>query len=185
MYIGSQSSQEDSTINNIENQYNYFNNDEPLRFYEKDIKDIIVCFSNEYKSVLIGIGNDNDFSNIPLLEEKNELNNLSNEYFEEIKDKHMMYFFKIDAFLKDPKNKAYLEMYTETADELKCTIIANRERYSNFDKIFPEVGLYILTRHEEVLRSKRKLIYAFLHYMYCNCDIGRKTKKEGKNDKTT
>ncbi|WP_346917381.1 ABC-three component system protein [Clostridium sp.] len=185
MHIGSQSSQQDSTINNIEKQYNYFNNDEPLRFYEKDIKDIIVCFSKVYKSVSDEISNDNSFSNIPLLEEKNKLNNLSNEYFEEIKDKHMMYFLKIDAFLKDPKNIIYLEMYTETADELKCNIIANRERYSNFDKVFLEVGLYILMRHEEVLRSKRKLIYAFLHYMYCNCDIGQKTEKESKNDKAT
>lgn len=186
--INNQTSKDNSTINNINNQNNtyVFPEDKIIRFYEEDIKNIIIYFSKEIDNICDDISEDVDFMNIPLLETKNCLNNLSNDYFKNIKEDHMQYFYKIDNFLKDPKNKLYLKMYSNTIHELKLKITSFRKDYGEFDRIFIVLYDYTFNKHEEELRLDRNFIFVFLHFMYCNCDIGKRCEEEMiKNDKTT
>ncbi|MBV4422782.1 ABC-three component system protein [Clostridium tyrobutyricum] len=175
-----QISKDNSTINNIKNQNNtyVFPEDKVICFYEEDIKSIIIYFSKEIDNICNDISEDVDFMNIPLLEVKNCLNNLSNDYFEDIKEGHMQYFYKIDNFLKDPKNKQYLKMYMDTIAELKFKITSFRKDYDKFERIFIVLYDYTFNNHKDELRLDRNLIFVFLHFMYCNCDIGKKCKEE-------
>ena len=94
-----------------------------IQFFERDIKNVIVYFSDNLESI---DGILDDLDKIPL-EEKNELNSLSDDYFEIIKEDYMEYFGKIDSFLKDPKNSEYLQMYQNTVVELRRKITIKRK----------------------------------------------------------
>lgn len=178
--VEKQINNEGSTTNNINNQNNYtFHKEKVINFHEKDIKDIIIYFSNQIDNIsIIKNEEDADFINIPLLKTKNKLNKLSNEYFEELKDNHMGYFYKIDTFLKDPKNKKYLRMYKNTTSEIKYKIIATRKDYPSFESILMDLYDCTLNKNLEELPLDRDFIFVFLHFMYCNCDIGIKCDKE-------
>ncbi|QZY56665.1 ABC-three component system protein [Crassaminicella profunda] len=145
-----------------------------LTFYEEDIKDVIIYFSRNINYI---DGNIDDMKKIPL-EEKNEINGLSEDYFEIIKEDFMEYFAKIDTFLKDPKNVEYLEMYQGTVGELKHKITIRRKYYEYFEEIFEDLYDYIFKRNKKEIKSEKGIIWVFLHYMYCNCDIGKKCKEE-------
>lgn len=145
----------------------------PLRFNEQDIKDIIIAFdgsseriTTKTKSIL-----DSDFVD---KEAKNALNNLSVEYFEFIKDNSLDYFTKIEMFLQDPKNDKYRRMYENTVGDLREIIIIERTRFNEFEHILKHLVDYIVQENKEKLKDLRNLVRVFVHFMYFNCDIGKK-----------
>ncbi|MCP4219208.1 MAG: hypothetical protein GY765_31525 [bacterium] len=105
-------------------------------------------------------------------EEKNRLNNLSKEYFDDMKKHSLSYFNKIDKFLKAPINAKYVDSYENTVADLREKILIKRNEYHRFDELFSVIYDYTFKSHETALRSNRRLIRIFLHYMYWNCDIG-------------
>ncbi|MGD5955114.1 hypothetical protein QUU72_22590, partial [Xanthomonas citri pv. citri] len=115
----------------------------------------------------------NDFKR-PHIEIKNNINNLSNDYFEYIKKNSMMYFGKIKFFLEDPTNEKFLEKYLSTAREINNKIVCHRSDFSAFQKIFDAIYTYIVERANYQLTFDKALIWVFLHFMYYNCDIGEK-----------
>lgn len=146
-------------------------------FYEEDIKETIVFF---HKNI-------NSFKDIPfpdnkavILEKKNILNNLSKEYFENIKRDYLPFFGKIRDFLQNPKNHEYVDMYNSTVLELKSIVAAIRPQCIKFDTIFPLLyGRLIDTyNHDKGFMRIRSKVYLFLHFMYYNCDIGIKEESE-------
>lgn len=72
--------------------YNF--NPHPIRFYEIELKEIIECFSEELDEISDIIEKTNDFYR-PNIEKKNEINNLSKECFEHIKQNSLVYFTSI------------------------------------------------------------------------------------------
>ncbi len=146
----------------------------PLVFFEKDIKKIVHFFSSHIKEIAKVTEETNSSLKRINLNEKNEKNNLTKEYFSIIKRNSLSYFHQIDKFLKDPINKKILEGYQATIMELSSKITASRNQYSNFDQIFDHIYNYILksSTQDELTSDERRLIYVFLHYMYYNCDIG-------------
>ncbi len=148
-----------------------------IQFFERDIKNVIVYFSDNLESI---DGILDDLDKIPL-EEKNELNSLSDDYFEIIKEDYMEYFGKIDSFLKDPKNSEYLQMYQNTVVELRRKITIKRKDYEYFEEIFEDLYDHILDKNVDELHTNKEIIWVFLHYMYCNCDIGKKSKRDEKS----
>ena len=145
----------------------------PLHFNEQDIKDIIIAFygsseslTTKTKSIL-----DSDFVD---KEAKNALNNLSANYFEFIKERSLDYFAKIAAFLQDPKNGRYTKMYENTVGDLQEIIILERSRFNEFEHILKHLVDYIVQNNEEKLKDLRNLVRVFVHFMYFNCDIGKK-----------
>lgn len=145
---------------------------DPLRIHSDDIKDVIIAFYNDREQVATEFDSKYSFDYVSL-EKKNELNKLSEEYFKYIRENSESSFNAITVFLKKPINKKYADYYYNTIDELKGKIITKRKEFAKFEEIFDHLYDTILDRHSE-LRESRTLINVFLHYMYCNCDIGEK-----------
>lgn len=138
----------------------------PLSFDENDLKEIINCFSKIDKKK-------GDLPKIPKrdIEKKNELNNLSKDYFTNVIKKNLIYLDQIRDFLMDPINLEYLNKYENTIDDINEEIIVHRSEFDKFDLIFNYLYKFIIENNQE-LKSNRSLVRLFLHYMYYNCDIG-------------
>lgn len=143
----------------------------PLQFYEEDLKDIIVSFS------------DIDFSNDDLqeikrkndkikIEDKNRLNSLSEKYFNHSLKRSIKEFAEIEHFFKSPKNSKLARMYDNTIDDIQSKILVKRSEFYTFEQVLEYLYDYMLNKHELVLKDNRRLIRVFLHYMYFHCDIG-------------
>lgn len=140
----------------------------PLDFTDEDIKEIIHSFSKiDLKR--------SKLSEIPLIrdiEKKNEINNLSKNYFNNAIKKNLVYFQQIGDFLENPINKEYLNKYYNTIDDINEEIIIHRDEYDKFEEVINHLFKFILHNNSE-LNNRRSLIRLFLQYMYYNCDIGR------------
>lgn len=145
----------------------------PLRFYEKDLRDVIVSFDAHREqltssTVVRGI----DSNNYIEKEEKNRLNNLSKDYFDFILNNSLPYFEEIDKFLRDPKNAKYTRMYRNTVADLQEVITIERENYRKFDNVIKHI-YDLMTANNKELISIRDVVRVFIHFMYFNCDIGK------------
>ena len=138
----------------------------PLSFDENDLKEIINSFSkiNKKKGNLPEIPERD-------IEKKNQLNNLSKEYFNNVIKKNLIYLDQIRDFLMDPINSEYLNKYENTIDDINEEIIVHRDDFDKFDMIFSYLYKFIVENNPE-LNNNRNLVRLFLHYMYYNCDIG-------------
>ncbi|TFE00698.1 ABC-three component system protein [Jeotgalibacillus salarius] len=161
-------------INEINHIYNY--NPHPIRFYEDDLKEIICVFSDDVEVISDIVENTRDLER-PHIEMKNDLNNLSEKYFEHIKQDNLAYFDKVTIFLQDPRNKGFLEMYLSTTREINRKIVCNRDDFERFEVIFDAIYTYVVEKASNDLPFDKDLIWVFLHFMYYNCDIGEKYDK--------
>ena len=140
----------------------------PLEFDETDLKDIVVAFNK----LDLEKGN---FPEIPEkrdIDKKNEINQLSKEYFNEVIKKNLPYFEQIRNFLSDPNNKEFLQKYENTIDDLNEEITIHRDEYDKFEMILYHLHKLVLSKFPE-LKEKRSLVRVFIHYMYYNCDTGK------------
>lgn len=145
----------------------------PLEFYEKDLQEIVVAFSETKISSNVVSAIQSDLTRIPI-EEKNRLNKLGKIYFDNILKDSFSDFEKIKCFLEDPINNEYKNKYGNTVSDLQDEIIVHREEYNAFEEILNHLYKLILDKTNKNLVMNRKLIRVFLHYMYFNCDIGKK-----------
>ncbi|HTM81938.1 ABC-three component system protein [Asticcacaulis sp.] len=106
-------------------------------------------------------------------EEKNQLNNMSEDYAKDLRRKFLKETAQIKSFLGDPENLDILESYEATTEEFQGRIIAHRKDHQNFDAVM-EYLLGLLFDRDAVLRQTKhkRLTRALLFYMYWNCDIG-------------
>jgi len=142
----------------------------PLNFDENDLKEIINTFSeisNEEGKELSSIPENRD------IKTKNVLNKLSEDYFNSVIKKNLIYFDQIREFLTDEINSDYLNKYENTVDDINEEIIVHRDDFMKFDEIFNFLYKFIIENNPE-LTQNRRLVRVFLHYMYYNCDIGIK-----------
>ncbi|KQM56123.1 ABC-three component system protein [Chryseobacterium sp. Leaf201] len=144
----------------------------PLQFDEQDLKNLIIEFHKTIPDTSIAGKSEEDFTYVAI-ERKNEINALSQDYFDEIIKKNYTYFDFIRDFLKDPINKSLKEIYDDTIDDLNAKIVIKRSAYNAFEHLLEELYDYVITNNSE-LAGKKRLIRLFLHYMYCTCDIGKK-----------
>lgn len=145
----------------------------PLEFYEADIREVILTFSKADFSKNIIREIELDSSRISI-EKKNELNKLSEDYFISVFKSSYNEFGKIETFLKDPKNEKLKNYYNNTVADLNEEITIHRADYYAFEEIFNFLYKQILDTSNQQLINKRNLIRVFLHYMYHNCEIGKK-----------
>jgi hypothetical protein len=143
----------------------------PLEFDESDLKEIIKVIAKVIKNQN-NITAFTDFTTIDL-EKKNELNNLSKSYFDDIMKKDFEYFKQIDNFLSSPINEQLKDMYEDTISELNRKISINRIEYATFENLLDEFINYVI-RNNRDLKYKKRLVSTLLNYMYCRCDIGKK-----------
>ena len=113
--------------------------------------------------------------NLVTKKKKNQINKLSSEYFEYIREHSLKHFASIESFLKNPRNDELRHYYHDTADEIKRKIIAHKEMFDSFDAALTYVS-DLITFNNEDLRGRRQYVSVFLHYMYYTCDIGQHDK---------
>lgn len=144
----------------------------PLQFDEQDLKSLIIEFHKTIPDTSVVGKSEEDFTYVEI-GRKNEINSLSQDYFNEIIKKNYTYFDFIRDFLKDPINQSLKEIYDDTVDDIDAKIVINRNAYNAFEHLLEELYDYVISNSSE-LAGKKRLIRLFLHYMYCNCDIGKK-----------
>lgn len=141
-----------------------------IRFYEKDIEEVILAFSKNNESSISIV---DDFFR-PDIEEKNRINKLSNEYFEFINNEYLPYFHQIDNFLRSVQNVRLQGCYRKTTVEIRMKIKSCRSEFDSFEEIFSILLDHVIDKGNKILTDKRDVMIIFLHYMYWNCDIGDK-----------
>jgi len=148
----------------------------PLQFYEEDLRNLVVAFA-ETKVAKSDISEiEDEIYGIPITE-KNKLNKLSEEYFNDVFKTSVDDFARIGAFLEDPKNETFLTMYQNTISDIQEEITIKRTEYHAFDEILNHLYKVVLDTGNNELKNNRRLIRVFLHYMYFNCDIGVKEEQ--------
>ena len=157
----------------IANQFGLYKFQAPLRFYEKDLRDVIIVFSEQSKAISTEAKSYITSFTVIDKEKKNELNNLSKDYFEFMKDHSLQYFKEIEKFLRDPKNEPYMKMYSNTVSDLQEAITIERIRFNEFEHIIKHLIVYTVGNNEDKLKDLRKIVRVFIHFMYFNCDIGK------------
>ena len=144
----------------------------PLQFDENDLKEIVFKIHKNLPVKEI-LERNSERLNYIGLERKNELNDLGEKYFDNVIKNSFIYFKTIKSFLSDTINKEYLDLYEDTIAELNAKISLHREEYASFELIMEDLFDYIISNNPE-LKGKKRIVRVFLHYMYCNCDIGIK-----------
>lgn len=148
----------------------------PILFTPDDIRDVILALYEHRQGLPEAFGSEHDFRDYPGIEAKNAINGLSADYFDYIRENSLMHFTAIEDFLKNPRNRSIKEQYHAVADELKEQLIIHRGRFVTFDEALGHIFHLIPERSPEVaVASHRLLLKIVIHYMYVNCDIGRKT----------
>lgn len=116
-----------------------------------------------------------NFANYAGIAKKNELNRLSAEYFQVIKERSEPHFASIREFLGNPRNNQIAENYHAVADDFQNKIIARRQNYGSFDLVINALFDELVSGAKDFDDPhKRRLVWVVLHYMYCSCDIGLK-----------
>ncbi|MCB2178940.1 HNH endonuclease [bacterium] len=112
-----------------------------------------------------------DFSTVDI-KKKNELNNLSKDYFQMMVDHHEPYFRRIDNFLGNPATEDSKNRYHEIVDEIRSIIASNSGQGVKLEDILFRIKQ--IARSNEILNDKIRTLNILLSYMYLNCDIGKK-----------
>lgn len=157
----------------IADQFGLYKFQAPLRFFEKELRDVIIVFSEQSKAISTEANSYITSFSVIDKEKKNELNNLSKDYFEFLKNHSLQYFEDIERFLRDPKNELYMKMYSNTVSDLQDAITVERNRFNEFEHIIKHLVEYTVGNNEDKLKDLRKIVRVFIHFMYFNCDIGK------------
>jgi len=144
----------------------------PVRFNREDLIKVIHSFA-------VFIKRDNgqpraDSLRHLKLEDKNEVNGLSAHYFSDLKRHSMPQFEQIRSFLENPRHERYLDLYRDTADDLRGRLrtMLFRSDVPSLEEGFERIRREFIATDNELSR-KRRFVRIFLDYMYSNCDIGQ------------
>lgn len=146
----------------------------PFEFDDTDIETVVTSLSEYAHKDKVAFYEEISFE-YPGLEKKNELNKMGQQYFEEIIRASMDDFYKIRRFLSDPLNDGIGDVYEDAANELRAKITLNRNQFYEFEQVIETIYDRVVNTSASVLHGKKRLVRILLHYMYCNCDIGKKS----------
>lgn len=147
----------------------------PLDFSPDDYRDIIEGLHAHRDAVASGFDSAHEFDG-PGFYEKNAINGLSETYAIHIRDDSMPFFDEIGRFLKNPRNEELAEKYHVVANELKGQLIVHQEQFESFAHALDAIPRLIQDRVPELqVTKKRRLLKIMIHYMYANCEIGKKS----------
>ena len=146
----------------------------PDRFYEEDIRNVIVLFSQNTDWMNAKPTKDDNPFDYTDKERKNVLNEVSDIYFNDIKSHSLKYFDLIDSFLKDPRNIEYLIQYENTTSEIRGFVLKNIMNHTFMELMECIADNIAGVDPSQDIHHVRCLVRVFVHYMYWNCDIGQK-----------
>jgi hypothetical protein len=154
-------------------QFSLMRNLLPDVFYEADIRNVIVLFSKNSNWMDTEPIKDVSCLDYTDKECKNALNKVNDAYFTDIKENSLKYFRDIEKFLKDPKNAEYRQMYINTVYDLRGYILRNTDKYT-FVELLESIIEHIVGNNNLDIFKVRALVRVFVHFMYWECDIGKK-----------
>lgn len=101
---------------------------------------------------------------------KNNVNNVTFEFFKANIQGHLSYGTMIQEFLSDPINADSLKDYELVSAAIQKFYIKNKADYASFEDVF----IAIFGQLKPVYESNTKIdkVRILLHNMYFNCDIG-------------
>jgi len=145
--------------------------DSPLIVSPDDLAEIVEALARQ-RDVINDILDDPPTPRVPY-ENKNKLNNMSEQYAKEQRKRYLKDTAQIRTFLSSPENSELLQLYESVVDEFQLKIVSKRRDYQSFDKVI-EYLIELLFNRDPVLRQKKhkKLTRVMVFYMYWNCDIG-------------
>jgi hypothetical protein len=117
------------------------------------------------------IGSDYTFVRI---EEKNEINRVSVEYFDEYVLEDEVHVAAFDKLIKDPQNHAIKESYYCVAADLRERLLSLSANGIGFEFAFIKLRDHIATIVGNMNSMELRMLKALIAFMYVNCDIGRK-----------
>jgi hypothetical protein len=146
----------------------------PFRISPAEIVEVVVEF---HRAVTDGGSSFNSALNFNFVGKaaKNRINRLSTSYYEYLQRDSLPHFHRIKSFLEDPRNERFKALYHDSADELKQKIVTFKGDFGSFDEVLTHIR-DLIVNGETKLAGKKRLVSVFLHYMYCNCDIGDHAK---------
>lgn len=149
----------------------------PFDFNSEDMVEVIEAVHAEFNTAEFG-NTQIDFKLVNKKKVKNELNNLSQEYYDEVLvNKFMPLFDRFKSFLENERNSLFRNMYHDIASELKQQILIHREEFGKFEDIM--VHIYkVVEGANSNLKGKRRFVTFLLCYMYFDCDIGKRSPEE-------
>jgi len=146
-----------------------------ITFDPNSLRTVIVAIAKEYEELE---QKPSDFSSISI-EKKNELNNLSQSFYEQIIARdYEPYFFELDRFLKQRASEDLQGLVGKIIKSLNKKILAGRHEFETFEELLISIETVLLDSQYDSLSDKEDSISLFLFYLYANCFIGIKTKEE-------
>lgn len=155
-------------------QFDLMRNILPDVFYEKDIRDVIVLFGKNSNWMNAEPVADKAVFDYIDKERKNALNEVDDTYFADIKDNSLKYFRDIEKFLRDPKNTQYRQMYLNTVSDLRGYILRNIDKYTFVELLESIIENIVGDDTGLDIFKVRALVRVFVHFMYWECDLGKK-----------
>ena len=103
--------------------------------------------------------------------QKNQINNMSEEYALLLRRLYLKETQQIREFLADPQNDELLTCYSSIVEEFQLEVVAKRKNHQTFDNVL-EYLFKLLFERDVFLRAHKRLTRAVVFYMYWNCDLG-------------
>ena len=104
-------------------------------------------------------------------EEKNEANDLSDDYSRYIRKNYLKHFEGVRRFLADPRNHKIRDQYECAAEEFEGALVAHRRWYNSYDLMLDDMLKWLLRRDSDLAANKR-LTRTVFFFMYWACDVG-------------
>lgn len=109
------------------------------------------------------------------MDDKNRINGMTNEFYEDLKSNYHVYFEKIRSFLSKPINMDLNDIYFDLANEINMLLSRYRGSVRNFDDFIYQVCKHLANNPGTDLERKKRYVWFLVSYMYFNCDIGKRT----------
>lgn len=108
------------------------------------------------------------------LEEKNRINGISDHYFADMRRHTMPQFEHIRTFLENPRNEKDLNLYHDTADDLrgKLRALLADGKIASLEQGMDQIRDQFIASDTR-FKEKRRWVRLFIDYMYSTCDIGQ------------
>ena len=110
----------------------------------------------------------------PAIEEKNELNEITQDFFNHVIKEFYEEFCKIETFLKSPTNARYQKKYAAIVKEISGDVYARMLNGEKLQNMLPTLLNYAKLKDDSFNSEKGYWLQVFSYYMYVNCDIGKK-----------
>jgi hypothetical protein len=146
--------------------------DSPLIVSPDDLAEVVAAFASHSKDAVSAT--ETPPGERTTYARKNEMNNMTEEYANDVRKRYLKDSHQIAEFLAAPENQELLNLYESATAEFQAKIIAKRKDSQTFDNVM-EYLLDLLYARDPILRQRqhKRLTRAMLFHMYWNCDIGR------------